>query len=240
MDVKLGLQSYSLRKMSYEKAVETAAGLGFKFVEAYPGHLPPEKASVERAKMVSQRNNVRLVAHGVNSLQEDMSRLTDLFDFAKAVGIDVITADPDPASLPLLDELVDRYGVAVAIHNHGPGHRYATVGEVLGAVRGHHELIGMCLDTGHLARAGEDVTEAVDKLGDRLRGLHLKDVDNDNNNVVIGAGRLDLRKMFRRLSGSGVLGRVPVILEIEMNPDDPVQDIRNSFKNVQNLLQDVQ
>jgi len=240
MEVALGLQSYSLRKMPYEEAVETAARLGFKTVEAFPGHLPPDRANVGRAKIVSERNRVKLVAHGVNSLQADKAKLTDIFEFAKAVGIEVITADPDPASLALLDRLVGDYGIAVAIHNHGPGHRYAMVEEVLEAVRDHHELIGMCLDTGHLARAGEDITEAVGKLGDRLHGLHLKDVDSNNNNVVIGTGRLDLKTMFERLNKSGILGRVPAILEIEMNPDDPIQDIRNSLKNVQDVLRHVQ
>ena len=240
MEVALGLQSYSLRKMSYEEAVETAARLGFKTIEAFPGHLPPDRANVARAKTISERNRVRLVAHGVNALQADAAKLTGIFEFAEAVGIEVITADPDPASIALLDRLVGDYGIAVAIHNHGPGHRYATVEEILEAVRGHHELIGMCLDTGHLARAGEDITEAVDKLGDRLHGLHLKDVDDNNDNVVIGAGRLDLKMMFERLSKSGILGRVPAIIEIEMNPDDPIQNIGDSLKNVQGMLRHVQ
>jgi inosose dehydratase len=236
MEVKLGLQSYSLRKMPYEKAVEEIAGLGLRYVEAFSGHLPPEQASVPRSKALYEKYKVKLLSHGVNAMHNKKEELTALFDFAKAAGVQVLTADPDPESFSLLDELVDGYGIAVAIHNHGPTHRYGTIDSIVKAIQGHNELIGMCLDTGHLARSGEDITEAARKLGSRMHGLHLKDVDRDNKEVPFGTGRLDFSKMLLQLKQNGVLGRIPVILEVESNPDSPIPGIRESLGNVRTLL----
>jgi inosose dehydratase len=236
MEVKLGLQSYSLRKMPYEKAVEEIAGLGLKYVEAFSGHLPPEQASVPKSKALYEKYGVKLLSHGVNAMHNNKQELTALFDFAKAAGVQVLTADPDPESFDLLDELVYDYGIAVAIHNHGPTHRYGTIDSVAKAIQGHNELIGMCLDTGHLAMSGQDITEAVGKLGSRIHGLHLRDVGRDNKEVVLGTGKLDFQKMFSQLKQGGVLERIPVILEVELNPDDPIPGIRESLGNVRTLL----
>ena len=236
MEVTLGLQSYSLRKMPYEKAVEEIAGLGLEYGEACPGHLPPEQVSVSRSNALHEKHNVELVSHGVNAMHNNEEGLTSLFDFAKASGVRVLAADPDPDSFGLLDKLVDRYGIMVAIHNHGPTHRYGTIDSIVKAIQGHNELIGMCLDTGHLARSGEDTTEAVSKLGSRMHGLHLKDVGRDNKEVVLGTGRLDLQKMLLQLRQGGVLEQIPVILEVELNPDDPIPGIRESLRNARTLL----
>jgi inosose dehydratase len=41
------------------------------------------------------------------------------------------------------------------------------------------ELVGLCLDVGHYQLAGGDPAEAVDRYGERVRHVHLKDVDRD-------------------------------------------------------------
>jgi len=237
MKVTLGLQSYSLRKMPYEKAVEEIAGLGLGYVEAFPGHLPPEQASVSKSNELYKKHKVELVSHGVNAMHNNEEELTALFDFAKASGVRVLTADPDPESFDLLDKLVDRYGIMVAIHNHGPTHRYGTIDSIVDAVEGHNEMIGMCLDTGHLARSGGDMTEAVKKLGKRIYGVHLKDVDRENREVVFGTGRLDFREMLLAMQESSAITECVVVLEYE--PDDPLPGIRRSLENIRALMGDV-
>lgn len=237
LDVKLGLQSYSLRKMPYEKAVEVVASLQLEYIEAFPGHLPPEPKSVLESKRISEKYGVKPLAHGVNLLGAEEKDLRRIFEFARGAGIKVITADPEPTGFRLLDGLVKEYGIAVAIHNHGPGRRYATAGEVLEAIEGHHELIGMCLDTGHLARAGGDPVEAAEMLGTRMHGLHLKDVSADNRDVVIGEGRLDFKGVFSTLRKTGALDDCAVILEIELEPDNPIPAIRQSLEHIRSMLE---
>ena len=240
MEVKLGLQSYSLRKMPYERAVEEIAGLGLGYVEAFSGHLPPKQESVPKSRALYEKYKVELLSHGVNAMHDNREELTGLFDFAKAAGVKVLTADPDPECLDLLEELVEEYGVAVAIHNHGPTHRYGTIDSILNAVRGRNQLMGMCLDTGHLANSGEDITEAARKLGTKIHGLHLRDVDRGNKEVVLGTGRLDFGSMLLQIKENGMLGRIPVILEIELDPENPIPGIRKSLANARTLLGRIQ
>ncbi|MCS7224131.1 MAG: sugar phosphate isomerase/epimerase [Armatimonadetes bacterium] len=225
MKWRLGLQSYSLRAMPFPQAVAKVKEAGLEFVEGFPGHLPMEKA--EEGKKILQEHGVRMIAYGVCRLTSNEPAMRQLFEFAKGMGIEVLTADPDPDSFSLLDRLVEEYGVKVAIHNHGPGSRYPGVDSVVKAYEGHHSFIGLCYDSGHGARAGDDVVAAVRKAGSRLYGVHLKDVNAQKHDVVVGEGVLDLKGFFTALVEVGFAGAL--MLEYELDPQDPMPGIRQSL-----------
>jgi len=222
--------------MSYEKAIEAIADLGLSWVEAFPGHLPPEKKSITEAQRLEQTYNVKVLAYGVNAMRRDEGQLRSLFEFAKGLGIEVLTADPEPDSFDLLDELVREYRIKIAIHNHGPGHRYSRIANIVKALEGHDEMIGMCMDTAHLARSGEDILEATHRLGSRMHGLHIKDVNEDNNDTIVGEGRLPFGELFQALRREKILNSCALILEIELEPDNPMPAVRKSVENVHSLL----
>ncbi len=235
MDWKIGLQSYSLRTMPFEKAVATVKQLGLTYLEAFPGHLPIERAN--EAKKVLEENGVKLIAYGVVYMGKDEGALRRVFDFAKMMGIEVLTADPSPDSFELLDKLVEEYGVYVAIHNHGPGSRYPGVESVVKAIQGHHERIGLCYDTGHGARAGDEIVEAVRKIGKRIYGVHLKDVNEQKRDVTIGTGILDIRGFVKALKDVGFKGSF--MIEYELEPQDPVPGIQKSLEFVKKVIAEV-
>ena len=237
--MKLGIQSYSLRKFSFEEAVKTASELGLKYIEAFPEHLPPKIEEVEALKELEEKYGVKVVAHGVNHMPNKEEELRSLFEFAKEAGIEVLTADPDPDAMSLIDKLVKEYGVKVAIHNHGPGHRYARVEDVLKAVGDYSVLIGMCLDTGHLTRAEEDVVEAVSALGPRLHGVHLKDINEAKKDVVIGEGIVDFKEFFKALKEASLIETCVMVIEYEPEPENPIQGIRKSLENVRRILEEI-
>ncbi len=233
---KVGLQSYSLRTMPFDKAVATLKELNVRYVEAFPAHLPIERA--EEGKKVLQEHGVSLIAYGVVYFRADETFLRRLFEFAKTMGIEVITADPAPDSFDLLDKLLDEYNLYIAIHNHGPGSRYPGVDSVVKAIQGHHERIGLCYDTGHGARAGDDIVEAVRKIGKRIYGVHLKDVNEQKRDVGIGEGILDLRGFVKALKEVGFNGAF--MLEYELEPQNPVPGIRKSLAVVEKILSEHQ
>lgn len=229
---KLGLQSYSLRTMPFEKAVATVKQIGLTYLEAFPAHLPMDRAS--EAKKVLDEHGVKLIAYGVVRMTNNSDAMKRLFDFAKSMGIEVLSADPDPDSFDLLDKLVDEYGIYVAIHNHGPGSRYPGVDSVLKAIEGHHERIGLCYDTGHGARAGDDIVEAVRKIGKRIYGAHLKDVNEQKRDVVVGTGILDIKGFLKALKEVGFKGAL--MLEYELEPESPVPGIQKSLEFIRKAL----
>ncbi|MCX7642501.1 MAG: sugar phosphate isomerase/epimerase [Armatimonadetes bacterium] len=232
---KLGLQSYSLRTMPFDKAVATVKQLGVTYLEAFPGHLPIERSG--EAKKILDENEIKLIAYGVVYMGRNEDALRRLFDFAKAMGIEVLTADPAPDSFDLLDKLVEEYGIYVAIHNHGPGSRYPGVDSVVKAIQGHHEKIGLCYDTGHGARAGDDIVEAVRKIGKRIYGVHLKDVNEQKRDVVVGTGVLDIRGFVKALKEVGFKGAF--MLEYELEPQDPLPGIKKSLEFVKKVFEEV-
>lgn len=235
MEWKLGLQSYSLRTMPFDKAVATVKELGLTYLEAFPAHLPIERAN--EAKKILDEHGVKLIAYGVVGISNNEEAMRRLFDFAKTMGIEVLTADPAPDSFDLLDKLVEEYGIYVAIHNHGPGSRYPGVDSVVKAIQGHHERIGLCYDTGHGARAGDDIVEAVRKIGKRIYGVHLKDVNEQKRDVVVGTGVLDIRGFVKALKEVGFKGAF--VLEYELEPQDPVPGIKKSLEFVKKVFAEV-
>jgi hypothetical protein len=87
-----------------------------------------------------------------------------------------LSASPEPGSFDIPDELVEEYGVALGIHNHGPGDRYEEIATIEKAIKIHHPKIRCCIDTGHYLRSREDPVQAVEVFGKRVYGVHLKDV----------------------------------------------------------------
>jgi len=237
--MKLGLQSYSLHKFSFEEAIKKISELGLKYVEAYPGHLPPTSEGVKVAKELEEKYGVKVIAHGVNHMSADETRLRELFDFAKKVGIEVLTADPEPEALPFVEKLAEEYDIKVAIHNHGPGHRYARYEAGLEDIKDRSELLGLCLDTGHLERAGESILKAARALGNRIHGVHLKDIDENKKDVIIGKGILNLKEFFRILKENGVLDTAVIVIEYEIEPENPIPGIKESLENLKGILKEV-
>lgn len=237
--MKLGIQSYSLRRFTLEESVKITNQLGLEYIEAFPGHLPPTPEGVNIVKELGRKYDVKIIAHGVNHMSPERDKLEALFKFAKEAGIKVLTADPDPDAIPILDELVRKYKVRVAIHNHGPGHRYARCEDVIKIVGEYSELIGMCLDTGHLARAGGNIVEAVKNLGPRLHGVHLKDINEEGKDVIIGRGVLDFKEFFKTMKDIGVLESAIIVIEYELEPENPIPGIKESLRSLREILREV-
>lgn len=226
---KMGLQSYSLRHFKRDEALARTKELGVHYWESYPAHIPPDPATAEQMKKVCEAAGVKLAGYGVNHFTKDADRSRKLFEFAKAAGIDYLSADPDPDAFDSLDKLCEEYGVAVGIHPHGPTgggkmHRWAKLDTIMAAIKGHSEKIGLCNDTGHLLRAGEDPVRAVEVFGKRIYGVHLKDVKDGKTFTVLGQGDLDLPGLFRALAKNGY--SYCMALEYEENEADPIADIR--------------
>jgi inosose dehydratase len=147
-----------------------------------------------------------------------------------------------------LDRLADHArarGVEAVLHPHiGTMVENATeVHRVLSGSR-----IGLCLDTGHLAAAGADPVAIAAADPDRVRHVHLKDVDEALAGRVaagtltfgdavrqgmfrpLGRGDVDISGLVRTLEGAGYRGwyvlEQDVMLAGEPKGNGPVDDVR--------------
>ena len=238
---KMGIQSYSLRGFDAVTALKHSQTLGIKYWEAYPKHVPmgtlPEHVAKQK-KMLAD-GGVTLMSYGVLGFDENETKAREAFDFAKAMGIVSLSANPKKSkgTFDLLDKLCDEYKVAIAIHNHGPNALYDKISDVEEMVKDRHPLVGACVDTGHYLRSDEDPVDAIKRLGKRVFGVHLKDVlttEKDGKRQkqfrILGEGDLNVLgclKELRKLDYQYCLA-----LEYEENPSNPLYDIEVCLKTV--------
>jgi sugar phosphate isomerase/epimerase len=239
--LNLGIQLYSLRGYNVDDALRHARDIGFRVVEFYGDMFPlgSDAAAIQAMKKKVADLGLVISCHGVNGFGGDAAANRRVFEFAKAAGIPTISADPAPEAFESLDELVKEFDIRIAIHNHGPKHRYDKVIDVLRAIEGHDERIGACADLGHYIRSGENPTEVIRLLKGRLYGIHLKDfqdMQDVTKGVILGKGHLNVPAVFAALVQTGFPKNGALSLEYEENPQNPLDDIRQCYAVAQDAL----
>jgi inosose dehydratase len=235
---KVGAQSFTWREFTFEQALDRMKKCDLRYVEFFPGHVPLESTGqqLEAAGRLCKEHNVVPYASGVFPFVKDIDKSRVYFEFARKLGLKVLTADPAPDSFDTLDKLCEEYKVAVAIHPHGPIgnslHKWYSAEIILAAVKDHHPLIGSCLDTGHLIRSAQepfgkklDPAEQIRIMGSRNFGIHLKDHDNKKReDVIFGQGVLDVPAVLKALREVKFDGMISV--EYEAKPEEPTADVK--------------
>ncbi len=234
----VGVQSYSYRQFTLERALEQIQMLGLRYVEFYRGHVATNatEAQITAVRNLCEKYRVTPIAFGVENFTKDHDANRRLFEFARRLGVRHLSADPSPDSFDSLDKLVAEFNISIAIHPHGPSgkalHRWHSAEVIMKSVRDRHRLIGTCLDTGHLIRCAQDPfnqrldpAQQIRVMGARNFGLHLKDHDNKRRtDVVFGRGVLDVPAVLRALREVKFGGYISI--EYEANANNPTADIR--------------
>jgi len=237
-DFTVGVQTYTFRKFTLEQTLERLKDLGIAYAEFFREHIPVDSSAdkIKAYKTLCAEYGVTPIAFGVVGFSKDHDKNKKTFEFGAALGVKHLSADPDPDSFESLDKLCAEYKISVAIHPHGPVgkkmHRWSDAKMILKAVKDHHELIGTCLDTGHLIRSAQldvklDPAEEVLTMGARNFGLHLKDHDNKRKtDVVFGdkTGVLDVLAVLKALQKVKFAGYIGI--EYEAKEENPTDDVK--------------
>jgi sugar phosphate isomerase/epimerase len=239
---KIGLQSYSLRGYTngdhadLAKALAVTEDLGLHFWEASPAHIPQtdDQEKLKAIKDQVEAAGIHLSGYGVVHLGKNEAADRKLFEFARAMGLEYLSVDPDPDSFDRLDKLVEEYDIPIGIHNHGPGHRYALIDTIASAIRSHSPKIGCCIDTGHFLRSNEDPVRAAEVFGKRVYGVHLKDVKNAKTFTILGQGDLCTADLLKALAANHYA--YCLAIEYEEKPEDPMQDIKSCLAEVRQVI----
>jgi len=239
--LNLGIQLYSLRGYPVDEALRHARDLGVQFVEFYPGMWPAtaDADAIAATKKTLADLGLTVSAHGVNRFTKDAAANRKIFEFGKAAGITTFGADPDPDSFESLDELVKEFDIRIAIHNHGPTHRYNKAIDVLAAVEKYDPRIGACADLGHYLRSGERPVDVIRLLAGRLYGIHLKDfaeMQDKTKGVILGQGHIDVPAVMAALIAAKFPADGALSIEYEENPKNPLADIRACVQVAQEAI----
>src|SRR4029077_12307422 len=102
-------------------------------------------------------------------------RLARAFDFARELGVHLVTGVLDRAAVPVADARAQRQGVRFALENHWYT-EIASPRDVLAALDTCSPAVGAAIDTGHFAFLGCNLAAAARLLGRRTLPVHLKGV----------------------------------------------------------------
>ena len=239
--IKLGVASYSLREFSRELAIRCIQELKTPYVSVKEYHLPyrssPQELESGRKEFASA--GLTIVSGGNISLsKDDPGDIRRYFEYAKMCGMPMMVCAPTHSNLSTIEKFVKEYNIRIAIHNHGPEDKqYPTPQSVLEVVRNMDKRCGLCMDVGHSARAGAPIVESIAQAGDRLFDMHIKDLRTFEPHAVqcdVGEGRMPIPAIFKQLQKMGYQGCVN--LEYEINGDNPLPGMKNSFSYMRGVL----
>ena len=225
---RMGLQSYSLRHFKLDEALAKTKELGLHYWESFPAHIPADVSKADEMKKKAEEYGVKVTGFGVVPFGKDLDANRKLFEFGKAMGLAYFSCDPSAESFDGLDKLTEEYNIPVGIHNHGPGHKWAKIDDIMAAIKDHSPKIGCCIDTGHFLRSKEDPVRAVEVFDRRIYGVHLKDVKDATEFKILGEGDLRTAELLKQLAKRKY--NYVLALEYEESEAMPMDDIRACLK----------
>ena len=238
---KLGVASYSFREYSRALAIKCIQELRTPYVSVKEFHLPyrssPEE--LESGRKEFARAGLTIVSGGNISLsKDDPDDIRRYFEYARMCGMPMMVCAPLHSNLGTVEKFVREYNIRIAIHNHGPEDKqFPTPQSVLAAVKDMDPRCGLCMDVGHTVRAGSNVVESIAEAGNRLFDMHIKDLRTSEPHAVgcdVGEGIMPVVGIFEQLHKIGYHGCVN--LEYEINGDNPLPGMKNSFSYMRGVL----
>src|SRR3569833_3301490 len=124
---KLAIHSYTFQKFSIFDAIDKSADLGVKYMSISGSAIldgtnrlgtvnltPAQRESID--KKLKSRGFGNFVNIGVVQLPANEAKSRQVFEFAKAWGIDTLITEPKPNALDTVEKLCKEYNIKVAIH----------------------------------------------------------------------------------------------------------------------------
>jgi sugar phosphate isomerase/epimerase len=238
--LKLGVASYTLRKMPVDDAIKAIGRVGLSYVSIKDFHLPLKTTAEERRAVAAKFKaaGITPLSCGVITTQNNQASVRAAFEYARDAGIPTIVGSPDPASLPILDKMVKEFDIKLAIHNHGPGDtRWPLPADVFAKVEAFDPRIGLCIDCGHTLRLGADPAEAIVKFRSRVHDVHLKDISKAEpagDCIEAGRGVMNLKAVLQALVQIKFAGLIGI--EYEKDADDVMPGLAETVGYLHGLL----
>jgi sugar phosphate isomerase/epimerase len=212
---KLSLQCWTYNGLTFFEAVDKAAGLGIKYLEAFPGQkLKPgskegmgpglsDAACEDIKKKLAEAGGLKLVAFGVCGVPTDEKGARAMYEWAKKMGIEVLVTETEPNAVH--DKLCTEFNIRYALHNHPQSWPPE---KVLKFSKDRCKLIGSCSDTGHWMRAKRVPVDTLKMIEGRVEHLHFKDLNDfgGGHDVAWGTGKGDVPGMLAELKRQGYKG----------------------------------
>lgn len=243
----MGVALYSFHQHSFEKGLDMAVSSGLKNVEGFSfqnlggefgnkaiKNFTPDEIS--KMKKILADRNLKMPSMYIADARgkEDWE---NYFKMGRELGLDYLVAEPQKEDLDIINQLAGKYKIKVAIHEHAKPNPYWHPDSVLIAIKGRQNL-GACADIGHWVRSGLDPVKCLQMLSGNIIGIHLKDVNAKNEDVVPGKGLINFKKVVAELKKQKFDGYIQI--ECEHDWEDNTQAVRSGlhyFNSIENKIQ---
>lgn len=239
-----------------EDTLQKISSVGFERLELLAvrgwAHIDAEKISSEKVKVLYKKNNLNLTAlhaGGLNALnidtvKESVSYIKLVIDLAKKLAVDKIVFTGGSRSesalsryiegLRELVEYIDGKDIHLYIENHYQN-QIETIEDMQRIVEEiNHPQVGLTADTGHFTSSQISLDDVLDKLGSKIKHVHIKD-HKGIQSVGLGRGDTNNREFVRKLSQIGYQGELSMELEVE-NKENIDTYLKEGYVYMQNLL----
>jgi sugar phosphate isomerase/epimerase len=238
--MKLGCSTVLFNQLDLYGALQHIAWAGYEGAELaclanYARHieLNTEKSYIDEIKSSAKKHNLALFAihagFGDQPGEDRIASMTKLFEVAHKLSIPIVTirckgksGDKESTKeefkyIKKLSEAAESWGVTVAIKPHVGAAVYNTASMLQMVDEINSPGLGVNLDTLHIFRAGEDASETVRKLGQKIVHVHVREypdvADRQHYEAraeeeIIGRGGVDFPKILKSLKAIGYNGAI--------------------------------
>ena len=240
-NVNLGVQSYCYREIpELEDVIKGMQVADLDTLEICGCHINvKDPESCKKVLSLCDKYGITLSTMGVDGYSaRDKEGAIARFEFAKNAGMKFLAADPDmdAESVDFLENLCEKTGIRLMVHNHGDYHRYGKFEQLDALFAAYSKNLGLHLDTGWSLQAKIDPTEMGARYIDRLYGVHLKDFKFDENHkfeeAFLGEGALDLKSVLKMVETAPEIK----VMSIEYEGTDAVESVRKCAENIAKAL----
>jgi sugar phosphate isomerase/epimerase len=249
----LGVQLYTVRQMTasgFADTLKRVAEIGYKNVEL-AGYGNLKKAADVKKALDDAGLKAPSGHYSLDLLQKEVERVMEEAQLLgmQHVVVPFLAEDKRPKDAEgwkalgkQLDEIGSYFhgvGIELAYHNHAfeferklEGDKYAL--DLIFENTTPH-LVKAEIDVYWVQNAGQDPVAYINKLGDRVRLLHLKDMAEgaDKKFAPVGAGTMDFKAILAAAEKNNV--RWGLVEQDQTYGTAPLEAIKTSFENLKKL-----
>jgi sugar phosphate isomerase/epimerase len=215
---KVAIQCWTYNQHTFFDALDSIQSLGVHYVEMLsyqtvskdiPQKSGPEmdKDCIEKVKAKLKETGISAITIWVDPFPKDEVNLRKLFAWAKEMGIETITTEPDPdnkVAMAITARFCKEYKIKIAVHNHpkksdNDSYKFWDPDFALNMVKPYSPQIGMCTDVGHWYRSGLNPLDCLKKVDGYINSVHFKDLNEQMQDVPLGTGILNASTLLTEL-----------------------------------------
>ena len=249
-EIPVAMQCWTFRALTFYETLEKVEKLGIKYLEAFPGQQIDKNSDKkmgpgltdEDIKQIKERLNkhgITLRAFGVTNFDNNEEAAEETFQFVKKMGIKVLVLEPQYDDYSVIENMVKKYNIPVAIHNHPKDSKYWNPETVMKNIHELDKRIGFCGDTGHWLRSGINPIEALRYAKGRIYNIHLKDLDQagvkEANDVPFGSGKANIHDIMAELTLQDYRGTISIEHERGDEQPDPSASIAKGLEYLNSI-----